>query len=200
MHLSQLACNLSSYFIFTALRSTPWDQVLNLFYIPNGYILCFGLGDVGRLGKLCFLERQKGGRREEGSQRRSRNPGAELRGNLDPVTTQSSDSARRWESPPFAALTATAANGRRGHPAPAQEGGYFLLLPWAGRGRPSFSEDVGPWKAGPRLRLVKSVHKNRGRGLCSPLRPLLPFKIRAQLEVTASTRAIVDKKRTWSAN
>lgn len=50
------------------------------------------------------------------------------------------------------------------------------------------------------LGLVKSVHKNRGSGLWFPLRPLLTFKIRAQLAVTASTETTVDKKRTWSAN
>lgn len=55
-----------------------------------------------------------------------------VEGNLDPVTMQSSDSNVRWESPPFWALTATAANERRGHP--AQEGGYFLLLPWTREG------------------------------------------------------------------
>lgn len=90
-------------------------------------------------------------------------------------------------------------NGEDTRP-PAQEGGYFLPLTWTKRGRPSFSEDVGLWKEGLRLSLVKSVHKKRGRVLWFSLRPLLTFKIRAQLEVTASTETIVDKKRTWSAN
>lgn len=98
----------------------------------------------------------------------------EWRGIRDPVTTQSSDSALRWKTPPFRALTATTANGRRGHPALAQEGGYFLWLPWAGRGGQA-SEDVGLWKEGPRLSLVKSGHKNSGRGLWFPLRLLLTF-------------------------
>lgn len=71
-----------------------------------------------------------------------------VEGNLDPVTMQSSDSTVRWETPPFRALTATAANERRGHPAPAQEGGYFLPLHWTRRERPSLSEDVGLWKEG----------------------------------------------------
>lgn len=128
-----------------------------------------------------------------------RDTGVVWRGIRDPVTTQSSDSALRWKTPPFRALTATTANGRRGHPALAQEGGYFLWLPWAGRGG-QVSEDVGLWKEGPRLSLVKSWHKNSGRGLWFPLHLLLPFKILAQLEVSASTETIVDKKRTWSAN
>ncbi|MEJ1270117.1 hypothetical protein NN561_000938 [Cricetulus griseus] len=77
-----------------------------------------------------------------------------VEGNRDPVTMQSSDSALRWETPPFRALTAIAANGRGGHPALTQEGGYFLPLPWTGRRRPSFSEDVGLWKEGPMLTVL----------------------------------------------
>lgn len=124
---------------------------------------------------------------------RRRDSGVEWRGIRDSVTMQSSDSALRWKTPPFRALTATAANGRRGHPALAQEGGYFLWLPWAGRGG-QVSENVGLWKEGPMLSLVKSEHKNSGSGLWFPLRLLLTFKIRAQLEVSASTETIVDKK------
>lgn len=143
---------------------------------------------------VCVGEGMKGACGE-----RRRDTGVEWRGIRDPVTTQSSDSALRWKTPPFRILTATTANGRRGHPALAQEGGYFLWLPWAGRGG-QVSEDVGLWKEGPRLSLVKSGHKNSGRGLWFPLHLLLPFKIWAQLEVSASTETIVDKKRTWSAN
>lgn len=100
--------------------------------------------------------------------------------------------------PAFRALTAIAANEQRGHPALAQEGGYFLLLPWTRRGRPSFFEDVGLWKEG--LRGSALYKKQRRGGLWFSLRPLLTFRIRAQLGVTVSTETIVHKKQTWSAN
>lgn len=71
--------------------------------------------------------------------------------------------------PAFRALTATAANEQRRHPALAQEGGYFLLLPWTRRGRPSFFEDVGLWKEGLRGSVLYKKQRRGASGfLCAP--------------------------------
>lgn len=84
MHLSQLACNLSSYFIFTALRSTPWDQVLNLFYIPNGYILCFGLGGCWTFGKTLLLREAERGTTRGGLAEKEQEPWGGVEGESGP--------------------------------------------------------------------------------------------------------------------
>lgn len=68
-----------------------------MFYIPNHCIFCF---DWRGAGGLYFLEGQKvGDGRRDFEKEKGLWGGVE--GNLDPVTTQSSDSTVRWESPPF---------------------------------------------------------------------------------------------------